>query len=162
MRVAATSPRTIAFIKDFEAATAMLSAGERRTTTQMGISTENCGTLETRIRQFSDDDHQLIINGSPTGAALLDGIYGGSPQTNGYPIDFPVTLTPRSTTPLPNIPAGFAVWLYHASIPTTLELVHSRNPPGEWYYEQRVGENSVVYWFKVSLEDGETITIRQP
>jgi hypothetical protein len=162
LRVAAAPPtsvaRTIAFIKDFELPNATLAAGERRATTQMGISTEACGALENRIAPFSDDDHHLVINGDSTGAALVDGIYGGDPTVSGKVVDFPVTMTPQVTV-MPNIPAGFAVWLFHAPLPQTLTPVHSRNPPGQWYYEQRVNQNSVVYWFNVSLEQGETITI---
>jgi hypothetical protein len=161
MRVAAAPPtsqaRTISFINDMYSDTS-LPMGEWRRMTQMGISTETCGVLEQRITPFSADDHQLQLNGNPIGAALVDGIYGGDPQVNGYPIDFPLTLRAAPTV-APNIPAGFAVWVYHAPLPTTLTPVHSRNPPGEWYYEQRVDQNSVVYWFNVSLEDGETITI---
>jgi hypothetical protein len=161
MRVAAAPPtsqsRTIAFINDMHSGTT-LPVDEWRRMTQMGISTETCGVLEPRITPFSADDHQLQLNGNPIGAALVDGIYGGDPQVNGYPIDFPVVMRAAPTI-APNIPAGFAVWLYHAPLPTTLTPVHSRNPSGEWYYEQRVDANSVVYWFNVSLEDGETITI---
>jgi hypothetical protein len=158
MRAVATAPaRTISFIKDFPAGPS-LPMMEWRATTQMGISKETCAVLEPRITPFSEDDHQLVINGNPTGAAQVDGIYGGDPQVNGYPIDFPVTLT-ASTATGQNIPAGFAVWLYHAPVPQTLTVTHSRNPTGEWYYEQRAGTNSVVYWFNVSLEQGETITI---
>jgi hypothetical protein len=162
MRTAAAPPtsqsRTIAFISDMHTGTS-LPAMEWRRTAQMGISKETCGVLEPRITPFADDDHQLSINGNPIGAALADGIYGSEGQTAGYEITFPVTLTPH-TTILPNIPAGFAVWLYHAQpLPATLTPVHSRNPAGEWYYEQRVNQNSVVYWFNVSLEQNETITI---
>jgi hypothetical protein len=162
MRVAAAPPtsqaRTIAFVKDLEPPAATLGAGERRATTQMGISTEGCGALEARIAPFSDDDHQLMVNGVASGAALVDGIFGGDPQTSGYVVDFPVTLTPAPTI-APNVPGGFAVWLYHAPLPQTLTPVHSGNPTGTWYYEQRVNQNSVVFWFNEPLDQNETITI---
>jgi hypothetical protein len=158
MRAVATQPaRTISFIRGLHTGPT-LPVDEWRSTTQMGISTETCAALEPRVTRFSEDNHQLEINGSSTGQALVDGIYGGDPQVNGYPVNFPVTLTPTVSTGQ-GIPAGFAVWLYHAGLPTTLTPVHPRNPPGQWYYEQRAGANSVVYWFNVSLEQGETITI---
>jgi hypothetical protein len=162
-RTAAVSPaRTIAFIKDIEPATPTLPQTEWRTTTQMGVSKETCGVLEPRVAEF-EVDYQLDINGAALGSALGDGIFGGDPrEAGGQPVDFPVTLQPGSIGP-GRIAAGFAVWLYHAPIPQPLTLVHSRGPAdGTWYYEQRVGQNSVVYWFDISLEAGETITISGP
>jgi len=163
LRAAAAPPnspaRTVAFVKDiFQGAT--LPATDWFTTTQMGVSTDNCGALEQRIAEFSADDHQLTINGNSVGAALADGIYGGDPRDNGYPVAFPVTLTPTATVD-PRIPAGFAVWLYSQPIPQNLTLTHSGGPTGNWYYEQRVSQNSVVFWFNVSLEQGQTITITE-
>jgi hypothetical protein len=159
MRVVNVTPvRSIAFVKDLFSGTT-LPAEDFVTTTQMGISaTENCGALEQRISQFSADDHQLMVNGNSVGAALVDGIYGGDPRDDGYPVDFPVTLTPAQTV-APRIPAGFAVWLYSQPIPANLTLTHSGSPSGTWYRLQRVGPNSVVVWFDVALENGETITI---
>ncbi|HEX5061817.1 MAG TPA: hypothetical protein VFV99_20760 [Kofleriaceae bacterium] len=161
VRVAAAPPtsqaRTLAFVKDmFTGGTLGASAGWA-TTTQMGISSEACGVLENRIAEFSVDDHQLLINGNSLGAAQVDGIYGGYPQVSGYPVDFPVTLQPSGAQP--RIPAGFAVWLYSQPIPQTMTLTHSGGHTGNWYYEQRVDQNSVVFWFNVSLEQGQTITI---
>ncbi|HEY5945966.1 MAG TPA: hypothetical protein VIV40_10775 [Kofleriaceae bacterium] len=160
MRVAAAGPpaRTIAFIKDmYNGAT--LPVDGWFSTTQMGISTEACGTLESRIAEFSADDHQLRINSNPLGAALEDGIYGGDPQTGGYPIDYPVTLEPAGA--LPRIPAGFAVWLHSTPTPNPLRVTHSAGHTGNWYYEQHPDANSVVFWFNVPLEQGETITINE-
>lgn len=158
MRVAQAAPvRTIAFVKDlYQGST--LPVGDWFATTQMAISTETCGVLEPRISEFSSDDHQLVINGNSTGSALTDGIYGGTPQANGYPVDFPVTLSAAQTI-APRIPAGFAVWLYSSPIPQSLTLTHSAGHTGDWYHEQRVGQDSAVLWFNVSIEQGETITI---
>lgn len=157
IRVAATTPvRTLAFVKDIFSGATLTTVGWAATT-QMGISAEACGALENRIAEFSADDHQLEVNGNPLGAAQVDGIYGGDPQVNGYPVDFPVTLRP--TGGLPRIPAGFAVWLYSQPIPDLLTVTHSRGAMADWYYEQRVNANSVVFWFKESLEQNETITI---
>jgi hypothetical protein len=125
----------------------------------MGISTTlSCPMLENRINDFSEDDHQLDVGGNRLGSAFTDGIYGGYPQTNGYPVNFPITLAAGNTV-APNIPAGFAVWLYHAPLPATLTLTHSGNPSGTWYREQRVSNDSVVFWFDVGLDQGETITV---
>jgi hypothetical protein len=157
LRAVATSPsRTVAFIKDLHQG-ASLPATDWFTTTQMGVGTETCGQLEPRIAQFSADDHQLRVNGNPLGAALEDGIFGGDPQVDGYPVDFPVTLEPAGA--LMSVPAGFAVWLHSTPIPETLHLTHNGNPTGTWYYEQRVTPNSVVFWFNVPLAQGQTITI---
>jgi hypothetical protein len=167
MRVAAAPPtsasRTIAFVKDLPNSpanplTTIFPGAEWVSTTQMAISTDTCGMLEPRLAEFSSDDHQLVINGNPTGAALTDGIYGGTPQVNGYPVDFPVTLSAAPTI-APRIPAGFAVWLYSSPIPPTLTLTHSAGHTGTWYHEQRVGQDSVVLWFNVPIEQGESITI---
>jgi hypothetical protein len=158
LRVVNTSPRSIAFVKDmFSGAT--LPAETRVTTTQMGISaTESCGTLEQRIQPFSDSDHAIRINDTAVGAALTDGIFGGYPRPDGYPVNFPVTITPGQTIS-PRMPAGFAVWLYSTSIPATLTLTHSAGHTGSWYRMQRVGQDQLVVWFEVALEQGETITI---
>lgn len=162
MRVAAESPpaqsRTIAFVRDLHVDTTLPADGVE-STTQMKVSSKlACGALESSLQPFSEDDHQLSVNGNPMGAALGDGIFGGLPgQQNGYPVDFPVTLTPAGGAP--NLPAGFAVWLYHAPLPQTLTPVHSGNPTSPWYYEQRVGPNSVVFWFDAPLTMGQTITI---
>ncbi len=164
MRVAAEMPpaqaRTIAFVRDMHT-NATLPAQTPygwEATTQMKVSsTQSCGSLESSLQPFSEDDHQLSINGNALGSALADGIFGGVPQQNGYPVDFPVTLSP--TGGAPTLPAGFAVWLYHSPLPAKLTPVHSGNPTGTWYYEQRVGPNSVVFWFDVGLDTGESITI---
>ncbi len=160
MRAVAAPPtsqaRTISFVKNlFQAALLPMSGWE--TTTQMAVSTDTCGMLEARLAEFSADDHHLTINSNSVGAALTDGIFGDFPRADGYPVDFPVTITPSGG--LPNMPAGFAVWLYSAPIPQTLTLTHSGNPTGTWYYEQRVSQNSVLFWFNVPLETGQTITI---
>lgn len=162
LRVAKTTPdRTIAFVHDLYAG-ATVPAQSWEAMTQMGISAaEDCATVEARIGEFSADAHQLSINGTAVGAALGDGIYGGDPRDDGHPVDFPVTLRAVNTT-LPRIPAGFAVWLYSSTIPQPLTLTHSGGHTGtSWYREQRVGQNSVVFWFDVPLEQGETITISQ-
>lgn len=153
-----TSPRWLSFIHDIYADT-VLPVTSYESTTQMGISaTDDCPTVEARIADHTADAHQLVINGTPIGAALGDGIYGGDPRVDGYPVDFPVTLGPGATAD-PRIPAGFAVWLYSNPIPATLTVAHTRNPPGTWYHEQRVSSTSVVLWFDVSLEAGEAISI---
>jgi hypothetical protein len=163
MRVVNTAPtRSIAFVKDFVSGAATLPPMDWRTTTQMGISaTENCAALEARIQRFSDADHELVINGNSVGAALTDGIFGGDPRPEGYPVDFPVTITPAQTV-APNVPAGFAVWLYSNPIPTSLTVTHSGGHTGTWYRMQRVGSTQLVLWFDVPLDDGETITISEP
>jgi hypothetical protein len=166
LRVAAAPPtsavRTVAFVKDLHVGTPLPAQGWT-TTTQMAISTEGCPALEGRIAPFSDDDHQLVIDSQlgpvSVGAALTDGIYGSFPRIDGHPVDFPVTLSPVTTTTQPRIPAGFAVWLFHAPLPATLTLTHSRNPGGTWYREQRVNQDSVILWFDVSLEPNESITV---
>jgi hypothetical protein len=160
LRVAAAPPpaRTIAFVKDWHrGATLPITTWEA--TTHMGISTQACGVLESRIVPHSEADHQLVIAGVPMSAALIDGIYGtAEDDTDGYPVTFPVTLS-AAATPLPNIPPGFAVWLYHDPLPATLTLTHSGNPTGTWYREQRVSPSSVILWFDVGLGQGETITV---
>ncbi|HEU4613943.1 MAG TPA: hypothetical protein VFS15_17740 [Kofleriaceae bacterium] len=153
-----TAPRWVAFVHDIYA-DMVLPMGSFEATTQIGVSTSaDCPALESRISQFTEDVHQLDINGTTIGAALGDGIYGGDPRPDGFPVDFPVTLAPGSTTNA-RIPAGFAVWLRSNGIPVTLTVEHSRHPTGTWYHEQRVSPTSVVFWFDVSLEIGETITI---
>jgi hypothetical protein len=169
LRVAAAPPtspsRTVAFVRDIVRDTT-LAQGQYASFTQMGISNEACGVLEGRITPFSDTDHQLVITSglgsSSVGQATTDGIYGGYPNNEGFPVDFPVTLAANNTTPQPNIPAGFAVWLYSQPLPTPLIVTHSRNPPGTWYREQRINQNSVILWFDVSLENGETIMVSGP
>jgi hypothetical protein len=160
LRVVNTAPRSIAFVKDIHRG-ATLPAESFFATTQMGVSaTESCGGLETRIAQFSEDDHQLVINGNSIGAALADGIFGGDPQTDGYHVTFPVTIS-AAPTAQPRMPAGFAVWLYSNTVPANLTLTHSAGHTGTWYRMQRVGQNQVVLWFDVPLETGETITISE-
>lgn len=163
MRVVSPAPtRSIAFVKDLLTGAATLPAQQWRTTTQMGISaSESCAALEQRIQPFSDTDHELVINGNSVGAALTDGIFGGDPRPDGYPVNFPVTITPAQTI-APNVPAGFAVWLYSNPIPTSLTVTHSGGHTGTWYRMQRVGTTQLVLWFDVPLEDGETITISEP
>lgn len=151
-----TPSRAIAFVKDMFSGTT-LPALEWRTTTQMGVSAaENCGALEARILPFTDDDHAVAINGTPLGAALTDGIFGGFPRPDGYPVDFPVVIEPT----VQSMPAGFAVWLSSANIPQNLTLTHSGSPTGtSWYRLQRVSQTSLLVWFDVPLGTGETITI---
>ncbi len=163
MRVVETSPtRSIAFVKDLVNGAAALPAQDWRTTTQMGIAaTENCAALEARIQPFSDSDHAVTINGTAVGAALTDGIFGGDPRPDGYPVDFPVTIAPE-TTVATGVPAGFAVWLYSNPIPTNLKVTHSSGHTGTWYRMQRVGSTQLVLWFDVPLEAGEAITISEP
>lgn len=161
LRVVDDAPaRTIAFVKDiYNGATLPMSSWAA--TTQMGISaSESCGTLEQRIQPFSDTDHELVINSNSVGAALTDGIFGGDPRADGYPVDFPVTITAAQTIS-PRMPAGFAVWLYSNPIPTNFTVTHSAGHTGTWYRAQRVGSTQLVLWFDVSLEQGETITITE-
>jgi hypothetical protein len=160
LRVVNTNPsRSIAFVKDMFSGASVTQGQDIVATTQMAISsTDTCGVVENRLRPFSDGDHSIRINDTAVGAALNDGIFGGDPRTTGYPVNFPVTITPGQTI-LPRMPAGFAVWLYSNPIPQNLTLTHSGGHTGNWYRLQRVGTDQVVIWFEVSLEQGETITI---
>jgi hypothetical protein len=158
LRVAAAPPtsqsRTIAFVHDFVAGANTLDMTDFEVTTQMGISSQqSCGALETRLDELGRNDYQLVIGTTPIGANLGDGIYGGQ-AAQGHAVDFPVTLSPGT-----RIPAGFAVWLRSGSIPASLHLTHTANPPTPWYREQRVGTDQVVFWFEVGLESGQAIMI---
>lgn len=155
LRVVDTTPsRSVAFVKDLHSG-ATLSEGTWSATTQMGVSAaEDCGALEARIRAFSSDPG-VTINGALIGAALADGIFGGHPNPDGHPVDFPVTIGTST-----GMPAGFAVWLSSASIPQDLTLTHSGGYVGtSWYRLQRVSQTSLLVWFGVPLDAGATITI---
>lgn len=161
----APAPGQLAFVQALQATpTASIPADYTRrlhSALVLGEQGEDCAAAERRAASYYDGDPQLMINGSPTGAAH-DGIYGGelddgSTGRGFAERDATLELGGGSSS----IPGGWVVWLDFGTPHDAYDVTKAGgDTTGAWFEIHRLaGTAEMLVWFRDPIRVGETITI---
>lgn len=165
-RLRVPAPGTIAVVEDLldlTAATLPEINHLLHTAFVVGAPGETCTTVEPRVRPYSRQDPQLVVNGVP-GGILHDGIYGGETTEGEVGQGVPSQHVELTSGAGGDVPAGFVVWLtLPASHPTYRVVKTGGSMDGTWMMQASLpGTDDALFWFRDPLRAGEMITIDPP
>lgn len=152
IRVADSTPRSLAFLHDLVRGQPMIptAAARTATTTMMFGGGDACTALLEAVEPIARN-RALLVRGTPV-EPDEHGLYRAT-----VGVSSPITIDRLGTAPGP---AGAAVILdFGPTTPAGFVVSRAGTPAGDWYRIQHVAPGQVLFYFRDAIAPGSVITI---